>query len=54
VLKADTASYAGDGMFTIELLGKVPPGHYTVLTTIYLNDNYVEPDVRMVSYEVAK
>jgi hypothetical protein len=54
VLKAGTASYAGDGIFTIELLGKVPPGHYTVLTTIYLNDNYVEPDVRMVSYEVAK
>jgi hypothetical protein len=54
VLKAGNASYAGDGIFTIELQGKVPPGRYTVLTTLYLNDNYIEPDVRMISYEVAK
>jgi hypothetical protein len=54
VRKVGTASYAGDGIFTIELQGKVPPGRYTVLTTLYLNDNYIEPDVRMVSYEVAK
>jgi hypothetical protein len=54
VLQAGTAPYAGDGIFAIELQGKVPPGRYTVLTTIYLNDNYIEPDVRMVSYEVAK
>jgi hypothetical protein len=54
VLKAGTAPYAGDGIFTIELQGKVPPGRYTVLTTIYVNDNYIEPDVRLVSYEVGK
>jgi hypothetical protein len=54
VLKAGTAPYMGDGIFAIELQGKVPPGRYTVLTTIYLNDNYIEPDVRMVSYEVTK
>jgi hypothetical protein len=54
VLKVGTAPYAGDGIFTIELQGKVPPGSYTVLTTIYVNDNAIEPDVRMVSYEVAK
>jgi hypothetical protein len=53
VLKVGTAPYAGDGIFTIELQGKVPPGRYTVLTTIYVNDNHVEPDVRLVSYEVA-
>jgi hypothetical protein len=53
VRKVGTASYAGDGVFTIELQGKVPPGRYTVLTTIYVNDNYIEPDVRLVSYEVA-
>ncbi|MGH8072190.1 MAG: hypothetical protein ACRERE_44555 [Candidatus Entotheonellia bacterium] len=52
VLKAATAPYAGDGIFAIELQGKVPPGRYTVLTTIYVNDNYTEPDVKMVSYEV--
>jgi hypothetical protein len=54
VLKAGTAPYAGDGLFTIELQGKLPPGRYTVLTTIYLNDNYIEPDVRSVTYEVIK
>ncbi len=53
VVKVGTAPYAGDGNFTIELQGKVPPGRYTVLTTIYVNDNYIEPDVRLVSYEVA-
>jgi hypothetical protein len=52
VLKTATAPYAGDGIFAIELQGKVPPGRYTVLTTIYVNDNYTEPDVKMVLYEV--
>jgi hypothetical protein len=52
VLHAGTAPYAGDGIFAIELQGKVPPGRYTVLTTIYVNDNYIEPDVRMVTHEV--
>jgi hypothetical protein len=32
----------------------VPPGRYTILATLYLNDNYIEPDVRMASYEVTK
>jgi hypothetical protein len=54
VLKAGTAPYAGDGIFAIELQGKVPPGRYTILTTMYVNDNYTEPDVKMVSYEVGK
>jgi hypothetical protein len=54
VRKAGSASYAGDGIFTIELEGKVPPGRYTILATLYLNDNYIEPDVRMASYEVTK
>jgi len=52
VLKAGSASYAGDGIFAIELSGKVPPGRYTVLTTIYVNDNSIEPDIKMVSLQV--
>jgi hypothetical protein len=52
VLKAGSAAYAGDGIFAIELQGKVPPGHYTVLSTIYVNDNAIEPDIRMVSLQV--
>jgi hypothetical protein len=49
-----SARYAGDGIFTIELQGKVPPGRYTVLTAIYVNDNHIEPDVRLVSYDVKR
>jgi hypothetical protein len=52
VVKAGGGSYAGDGIFTIELPGKMPPGHYTVLTTMYLNDNYIEPDVRLMPYQI--
>jgi hypothetical protein len=54
VLTVGTAPYAGDGTFAIELQGKVPPGRYTVLTTIYVNDNAIEADVRMVSYAVTE
>ena len=52
VLKAGTASYVGDGIFAIELQRKIPAGDYTILTTIYVNDNYIEPDVKMVSLQV--
>jgi hypothetical protein len=52
VVKAGDGYYAGDGIFTIEPLGKMPPGHYTVLTTMYLNDNYIEPDVRLIPYPI--
>jgi hypothetical protein len=52
VVKAGGGSYAGDGIFTVELPGKMPPGHYTVLTTMYLNDNYIEPDVRLIPYQI--
>jgi hypothetical protein len=54
VVNVGSAGYAGDGTFTIELQGKVPPGRYTVLTAIYVNDNHIEPDVRMVSYDVKR
>jgi hypothetical protein len=52
VLRAGTASYVGNGVFAIDLRGKVPVGRYTVLTTIYVNDNYIEPDVKIVSFQV--
>jgi hypothetical protein len=52
VLRAGTASYVGNGVFAIDLRGKVPAGRYTVLTTIYVNDNYIEPDVKIVSFQV--
>jgi hypothetical protein len=52
VLQAGTAGDTGGGIFTVELGGKLPPGRYTILTTIYLNDNYVDPDVKLVQLQV--
>ena len=42
-----------DGTFAIDLGGKLGPGQYTVLTTLYLNGNTVNPDIRRISYRVA-
>ncbi len=52
VLQAGHGHYAGDGIFAVELQGKLQPGRYTVLTTIYLNDNYVDPDVKLIPYQI--
>jgi hypothetical protein len=52
VVKAGSGYYAGDGIFGVELPGKMQPGHYTVVTTMYLNDNYIEPDVKLVPYQI--
>jgi hypothetical protein len=52
IVKAGSGYYAGDGIFGVELPGKMPPGRYTVLTTMYLNDNYIEPDVELVPYQI--
>ncbi|MCH8113457.1 MAG: hypothetical protein IH905_16135 [Proteobacteria bacterium] len=42
-----------DGTFAVDLKGKLKPGQYTVLTTLYLNGNTVSPDIRRISYRVA-
>jgi hypothetical protein len=52
VVKAGLMPYAGDGIFALDLQGRLPLGRYTVLSTVYLNDNYIAPDVRMVACEV--
>jgi hypothetical protein len=52
IVKAGSGYYAGDGIFGVELPGNMPPGRYTVLTTMYLNDNYIEPDVELVPYQI--
>jgi hypothetical protein len=42
-----------DGSFRIELdRADLPPGQYTVLVTLTLNGNTVDPDIRAVPYEV--
>jgi len=49
-----TATYAGDGSFRVELRGTLAPGLYTVLTALYLGDNYVNPDIHMVPYRATR
>ena len=54
LLKAGSGYYAGDGIFAVELPGKMQPGQYTVLTAMYLNDNDIEPDVRLIPYQLER
>ncbi len=39
-------------MFIVDLQGKFQPGLYTIMIAIYLNENYLNPDVRLVRYQV--
>jgi hypothetical protein len=54
LLKAGSGYYAGDGIFAVELPGKMQLGRYTVLTAVYLNDNDIEPDVRLIPYQLER
>ncbi len=49
VVKDATAGYGSDGVFTADLRD-LGTGAYTVLVAIYLNENYMNPDVRVVRY----
>jgi hypothetical protein len=53
VVHAGHGHYAGDGVFLVEPPRQVPPGRYTVLTALYVNDNAIEPDIKQVPFEVA-
>ncbi len=47
------ASQAGENrVFTVNFTGKLSPGLYTILTALYLNDNYTKPEVKRVTYRV--
>lgn len=52
VLKAGTAKLGDDGIFTVELTGELPPGLYIILAALYLNENSMNPEVRVVRYRV--
>ena len=42
------------GDFAIDLAGKLPPGDYRVLVTLYLNGNTVNPDIRDAPFRVSR
>jgi hypothetical protein len=46
VLKVDKMGWREDGLFTIELPQDLPPGDYTVILSVFLDGNAVEPSSR--------
>ena len=54
VVGTGTAAYVGNGLFRVELPGDLTPGLYTVLIALYLNENAVNPDIKMVPYRVSQ
>jgi hypothetical protein len=53
VRRASLGRLEEDGTFRIDLDQEdLPPGHYTVLVTLRLNGNTVDPDIRAVPYVV--
>ncbi len=52
VVKAGSGRYTDTGLFFIDLKEQFPPGLYTILITLYLSENYTNPDIRMISYRV--
>jgi len=44
------AAYAGNGLFRVELPQDLAPGLYTVVIALYLDENYVNPEIKMVPY----
>ncbi len=49
---AGRGSLLDEGVFAIDLEGKLGPGDYTVLAALYLNGNEVGPDIRRIPYRV--
>lgn len=41
-----------NGTFTIDLRKKLAPGIYAIMTTLYLNGNTINPDIRRITYQV--
>lgn len=52
VRQAGIGVVTGDGTVAIDLAGKLAPGDYRVLVTLYLNGNTVNPDIRTVPFHV--
>jgi hypothetical protein len=52
VAHTGTARYAGDSVFVVELPGKLKPGRYTILVGLYVHENAVNPEIKMIPYQV--
>ncbi|RMF91981.1 MAG: hypothetical protein D6736_04255, partial [Nitrospinota bacterium] len=52
VVKVGTVPHDGKGKFVLDLQDTLPPGRYTILVTLYLNENVMNPVVRTIPYRV--
>ncbi len=48
VVKVATATYGNDGVYAAELRGARDTGRFTVIVGMYLNENMVTPDVKLI------
>jgi hypothetical protein len=51
VVKVAAATYGNHGVATADLRDHLSPGAYRVMVSVYLNDNYLNPDVKVISYQ---
>jgi len=49
---AGIGALKSDGDLAVALAGKLPPGDYQVMVTLYLNGNTIDPDIRTVPFRV--
>lgn len=52
ISRAGTAEFHNPGVFTADLRGKLNPGSYSVIVALYLGGNYMNPEVKTISYRV--
>ncbi len=52
VVLSGTAPHAGAGVFAVDLKGRLKPGPYTVLVALYLGDNHVNPEIRVLTHRI--
>ncbi|MDX1488434.1 MAG: hypothetical protein R3268_09555, partial [Acidiferrobacterales bacterium] len=43
---------ADNKTFVIDITDRLPTGVYTILTTLYVNDNTMDPDIKRITYRV--
>jgi hypothetical protein len=54
VAATGTAQYTGNGVFVVALRERLRPGLYTVMLALYLHENYVHPEIQVLSYRVGE
>ncbi|HEY7489978.1 MAG TPA: hypothetical protein VIH59_02565, partial [Candidatus Tectomicrobia bacterium] len=50
IVHTGTASYTGNGVFFADLQGKLSPGLYTITLALYLSENYINPEIKTLTY----